>query len=498
MWRLWVLFFVCVGAVRALSVSTGTYSFGERNDFSVSLTANDPVQSPDYSTHYAIYYSVNYGGNAYGLGGVSYIVWTLADGTQKVFYITSSASSVSGYVNIPKTASRWCIATYGDYYGTEIPGTYHRSDWQSLKGKQVVSPNSPGQEFVVGNAVVARASGSQGGSYNISVVEGDGVVSIDSVAGDWVVTANAPGVFKVRWWISACFGFDRSADVDLVFTAKPKPKQVTISLPANNSSSPVNYNVMQDGQSLGTITQMPGAGARIGQYSVNGGGGPVTLVATTGGVVQDGVTLVETADGSGSVQKVNNLVANPSNVKDGEQFVIDDKGKITESSTGKVVDQTTPTVPPKDNTTPVIWSAGGGSQTDLVTNTVYREGTGKVIKAIEDQTTKILGPDAEKLPDAIAPQFEEVKAHPTSSDMVDAIEGLLPAAPQFPTSVGRSAELDMDFGDMGGVFPRPLSFKLGVPASARTAAGWLRDIELYGLYVVFFLICLRLIRKTFA
>lgn len=132
--RLFLLFCLCVGLVRAASVSTGTYSMENYHDFSVTISAS--VEMSSDSTSWLCTYSVSYTGYAYMFGGCSAVQWKYADGTVGNQDFFGGAGGVSGVSRIPLTAKFWRLAVRGDYYGNTIAGTAHESAWEPLVAKQ--------------------------------------------------------------------------------------------------------------------------------------------------------------------------------------------------------------------------------------------------------------------------------------------------------------------------------------------------------------------------
>jgi len=113
----------------AASLSTGAYTFENYSNFSVTISANEPVLTPDF---FVINYSVTYGGYAYMWGGVSLVEWKNSDGTIGRHNIPGEEGGVIGSVNILNTCTHWRLVVYGDYYGNPLEGTYKVTDWFPL------------------------------------------------------------------------------------------------------------------------------------------------------------------------------------------------------------------------------------------------------------------------------------------------------------------------------------------------------------------------------
>ena len=216
--------------------------------------------------------------------------------------------------------------------------------------------------------------------------------------------------------------------------AGPSPKnKVAITIPANNSAYPVEYALVQDGVEVGTLVQLPGASARIFSQEVPAGSS-VSVVAR----VQDvAFTDGQWIEQPGVVTPLNpNPVATvtPSEVPSGGPDPEAQPVDTPETPSGPQPDTPSPTKP--------VWSGNSGSQTDLLTNTVYREGVTKIWEKLSDvaETLEKLderGEDAKTDGEARVEEIEDAHDNAVSSAEAQRTAKAQEAAAQFPVLTGR-------------------------------------------------------------
>lgn len=129
--RLFLLFCLCAGLVRAATISTGTYTFEEPNYTGFSVTLSGTVEISDGLDAWFCQYDVQYGGLASMLGGCAYVLFKCYDGSVATHQIHGAGS-----FTVPLDASAWKLVVRGDYYGNTIEGTYHETPWFPLVRKQ--------------------------------------------------------------------------------------------------------------------------------------------------------------------------------------------------------------------------------------------------------------------------------------------------------------------------------------------------------------------------
>ena len=296
----------------------------------------------------------------------------------------------SGSMALPESGTYinlWCATMTDGQSGWQGEKWAH---YQVPSGTQTCVISNPGASVEVASAFVGRATGSKGGNkYNLAIVAGPGGGSINDVTGDYTIFGNGVGTIVWQVWISEGNGYPKSNVVETYSTVVQgqKKKSVTVTIPAGDGLHAVQYDIFQDGVKIGSYQQPGGANAAIKQVWVDSTGGPVTLITTTSGIVRDGVNIVDSGDGSGNVTKSSLLIPHSNEVSNGATVaasnvtsvpVIDSKGNVTQA--------TNPTAGnPAKNTSGVVWSSAGGSQTDLVTNTVYREGVGKIYQKMDEE-----------------------------------------------------------------------------------------------------------------
>lgn len=382
--------------------------------------------------------------------------------------------------------------------------------FQVGNGPQTCNLNIFNASMTAGGSVNFTMSGAQAGNkYNVTVLAGQGGVNYDNTTGQGQIisTGTGNGQIDVKAWISAGGGYAKSPDVYGSVQVYPPEsvRKITVTIPAGDGLHSVTYIVKQDGVVLGTYEQPAGGQPIIQQLHIPTSGGAVTCETVVNGVVYDGASIVKSADGSGSVTKAHTIVGNPLLLPsgDGAQIVLPNSTSqvITDPSTS-ITQAASPSAPssssdPKKNTAPVVWSSAAGSQTDLVTNTVYREGVGKQVQAIADLQTKLIGSEF-KPSVPVERALPETVANYTGEQIDIEVSKLLPVVPSLPSSVGSKSSMEINFGNMGGILRNAIKFDLGFGPGSSSAVSYIRAVELFVLGVFFFFAVVRLIRQTFA
>lgn len=299
-------------------------------------------------------------GNANGLTDINN--WGAAGGNS--FDTNNRADKYSPYFTPTNPSFQWTWS--GWQHGPEagpVSGTF------TLEGNLVqevsLSPNEGNATLIEGQTFNGTATGAQAGNaYNISIVSGPGSAAINSSTGAYTVTANGVGAIAYKVWISAGGGYARSEDAVRAIVAN-EGKKVTVRVPANTGDKPVTYDLVQDGQVIGSRVQQPGDGAYVVQVNVGANAQDVVLRSTVSGVAYDDGVLVD--DVEGAVQMPQTQTISPSD----DTTPVD--ATITTSVKTAGSDVTT------QGRTKVVWGDSGQStnpaeQTDLLTNKTYREG----------------------------------------------------------------------------------------------------------------------------
>lgn len=416
----------------------------------------------------------------------------------------------NGSSSLP-AAGNYIVLWVADYIDNQ--GIFSGVQWDSYEVtamQQACTLNIFNASMTAGGSVNFTMSGAKAGNkYNVTVLAGQGGVNYDNTTGQGLIisTGTGNGQIDLKAWISEGGGYARSLDVYGSVQVYPPEamKNIILTIPAGDGIHAVTYVLKQDGKILSSYEQPAGGGAIIQQYKIPTSGGAVTMESIVHGVIYDGVSVINTADGTGSISKVHNIVGNPLLLPsgDGVQIVVPNATQqVTTDPATSVTQAASPSAPssspdPKKNTAPVVWSAGGGSQTDLVTNTVFREGVGKQVQALADFADKVVGKEF-KPTVPVERALPESEANYTGAQIDAEVAKLLPAVPSLPSSVGTANSMEISFGNMGGILPNVIKFDLGFGPGSSSAVSYIRAVELFVLGVFFFFAVVRLIRQTFA
>ena len=380
--RFWLILFFACFAVSAYA-QTSTSSTGGS-----TITATITGVSVNTTTRTVSVTVTSTFTNAFGLRGVVWMGLTNSNAIPSQGVADSTQTSpVVKTVNFTYPAG----GTVTVYLGTYVFQTSGDNNKFDSKSQAIVYPAGDQPQTVVitpgtasllaGNSQVFTASG--GHTSYVWSLSGGGALAYDGASA--TVQATNGGTYTLTVYAPAGTGWLRSNDATATITSTPS-NRVRVSLKANTGSWPIEYIVMQQGEAVATYTQAPGASARIISQVV-ATTDPVTVLSR-----QIGISQEETGTWS-----VNPEGAGPTTTSPAITPIASDEPPAVDLPAPAAPAAPAPTQGAQ-NFKPV-WSSvtpntNPANQTDLLTNSTFREGVDKqvenlaALKATSDKREK--------------------------------------------------------------------------------------------------------------
>lgn len=369
---------------------------------------------------------------------------------------------------------------------------------------QTVSLTNPVVPDIVGHSITGTATGAQGGNaYNISVISGSISASINSSTGAYQIIANGVGPASYKVWISAGNGYNRSNDASGSGTVGNGYK-VKLTIPANPGQYTIIYTISQNGAVIGTTTQLPGAGARIVSFTVPTPD-PVVVTSRTVGVIWQDNHYIYTGDPNDSVDTGITDSVMPSSSDDPTPAPV---------TTPPTANANNPTDPANTGT---VWTQNSGSQTDLLTNSVFRQGVEKLMapslaiakllsdkSKIDAQDKTQAAADVAGLKDqanhvADVAQDRATQGKSKAQDVVDQFGQAADASMDYAPAVSTGyTDLDIGSGRVVRIPDNPFSNSGPFSGVLGTTATFVRGLIAWGIVVAFFIWVLSRLRQMTA